>query len=56
MESDSQVWKSALWVEVRRVDGQRNLTSEAAARTGGALEHIANKSVFYKCHIYILAA
>lgn len=30
---------------------------KAAARTGGAQERVANKSVcFHKCHIYSLAA
>lgn len=40
-----------------RCSGLGNFTSEAAAGTGGAKKgHVANKSVFYKCHIYILAA
>lgn len=55
MVSDSQVWGEKKCI-VGRVDSQRNFNSEAAARTGGAQECVANKSVFYKCHICILAA
>lgn len=55
IESDSQVWKGALWVEVLwHIDSQRNSTSQAVARTSGAQEHNANKSVFYKCHIHCI--
>lgn len=58
IESDSQVWKSALWVEVLwHVDTQRDFSSEAVARTGGVQEHNANKSVLQMPYLlYSLAA